>query len=120
MGDQMIYAPSSITSYSGGVGKDVPAMGPFKSYSPRLLSGGGRFAGIIQAGYTVGRHFYKNRKFYTRAGAVVTGAGVKYASSNNKQQTLRAVHKRFNNNGYRKRYGVRQRNSQRCCCCNHS
>ncbi len=97
-----------------GIGKDVPAMGPFKSYSPRLAGRGG---GIVQGAYTLGRHVYRHYRKYTKLGSAIAGAGVaqyaKNSSSYNYRQTLRTKNK------YKSSFRSRAPKQNCKCCCQH-
>lgn len=70
----MIYEATG--PFSQGIGKDVPAMGPFKNYQPRFARFGGRYSGIISGAIQIGTHVYKNYRRYTKLGSALIGAGV--------------------------------------------
>ncbi len=114
-----IYEPASRGAgiFSGqSIGKEVPSMGPFKSFRPKLVGpGSGKVKAAIRGMYYVGRYFRKNPRFGARIGAVATGAAVRYGTN-------------ATNNQYRKAYGTaksgrggfRSNNSYnnrvQCCC----
>ncbi len=116
-----IYEPtySGTGIYSGvSLGKDVPAMGPFRSYNPKYLGfGGGKVKAVISGLYYASRYFRKNPRFGARIGAVAAGAGIRYASDYKKHQALRP----FTSRSYRKRsYNratSRDNHCRRCCSC---
>ncbi len=117
-----IYEPVAFDGagiYSGNFGKNV-ATAPNQRFATGFTSGKGRFATIIQGGYRASRYFKRHRNAYTAVGAIATGAYVRYATSNQKRQTLHT----FANNRYRKqrktRYKSRNNSRRGCCscCCN--
>ncbi len=106
--------PSSILSIDG-LGKDVPTMGPWKNFNPRLQSGRGRGQAIINAGILAYRFAVKYRRPITGIGAVGAGAlvGRRNGKTNGKfYQAHSPVYRP-------KRSKLRNIKSspRRCCCC---
>ncbi len=114
-----IYDPVQGGSgiYSGGeVGKNVPAMGPFKNFNPKLQGpGSGKIKAAIYAARLAGKYFKRNPRFAARIGAVAGGALVSnYASDNKYRKTLRATKSRYST---RRRYYADKHRF--CCCCSN-
>ncbi len=103
--------------YGSGVGKDFPAMGPFRNFQPRILGPGGRFGGIVSGAYTLGKFLWKNRRKIQGTAIVATGAGVagiKYGKTNGKfRQT-------YSTNGFYNRRSHKYNTTDVCHCCRPS
>ncbi len=109
-----IYEPvyNGEAIYSGGVGKDSPYGKATGLYKPALVGpGSGRIKLLIKGAHYVHRYFRKNPRFGARIGAVVTGAGVEYASRNKYRKTYRPVQS-FRSGKRRIKYS---RTNARCC-----
>ncbi len=108
----MIY--QATDEFNVGLGKDVPAMGPFRNYMPKIQGpGSGRIKAVIIGANYVYRYFRKNPRFGARIAAVGGGYGVsRYATSNKYRKTHRAVQSVYN----RKRRGKQRRIVKHPCC----
>ncbi len=103
--------------YQGGIGKDVPAMGPFRNYQPKIQGpGSGKIKAIISGGKYVYGYFKKNPRFAARIGAVAGGAVVKYATYSTRRKTPFAKKSFYSSKRsyYSDKYRVRDKRS--CCC----
>ncbi len=98
----------------GSLGKDFPAMPNQRFFKP-----GGRFGGIVQGAYTIGRHLFKNRKFYTKVGSLGAGYAVSNASNarTNRQQKAFRTTNQYNNRFRRYSKRARDRGGHCSCCC---
>ncbi len=112
-----IYVPTD--EYSGvSLGKDIPGMGPFRNFTPKLQGpGSAKIKIAIRAAQFGYRYFRKNPRFGARIGAVAGGAGVRYAADNQYRETrgsaftVRSGKRSYNGFKYR------VRKSKSCCCC---
>ncbi len=103
--------------FSVGLGKDVPAMGPFKNYVPNVKGPKVGPGGIVSGAITIGTHVYKNRKFYTRLFSVATGAGVRGGvNGKTNYPQYKALQTRQSIRSYR-RYSSNKDNHKCCRCC---
>ncbi len=106
-----------VDRFNIGLGKDVPAMGPFKNYVPNVAGPKVGPGGIVAGAISIGAHVYKNRKFYSRLFAVATGAGVRGAldgkTNYSQYKTLQARQSVRSN----RRYSRYKDNHQCCRCC---
>ncbi len=100
------------------IGKDIPAMGPFKGFKPNIVGpGAGKIKVLIYGGIQVGR-FVLSRPWAkgTITGTLI-GTGLTIGDdptqsiSNQFNQTLRPVRRRFTR---KRRYKVN--NMHNCCC----
>ncbi len=113
----MIYVPTD--EFAGqSLGKDVPGMGPFKNYTPKLQGpGSGKIKAAIYAAQLGYRYFKRNPRFGARIGAVAGGAGVSYYFGKTQangpyRKTRSSIQSRY----YSKR-NARNKNADKCCCC---
>ncbi len=111
----VIYDPVQYGSgiYGSGLGKDVPAMGPFRNYTPKLQGGKGRFAGVIKGG-TILYNFARKHPYFTGgAGAIAIGAGL-----SGRNATQSEYNKALSANFAGKRgFRSRKKYSRNTCCC---
>ncbi len=107
-----IYEPAS--EFNRSIGKDIPAMGPFKNYKPNLIGpAGGKIKALIRGGVYVGSYFSRNPRFAARIAAVGVGYGVsRYASSNKYGKAYSP--KKF---GYNRKRSNNKFTTSKCCCC---
>ncbi len=103
-------------TWNQSIGKDVPAMGPFRNFKVNLVGpGGGKVRGAIKAGLYISRYISKSnsRLAGSIAGtSIASGLALNNAADNQFNQTLRPV-SRYNNSF---RSGRTQRTSKRNCC----
>ncbi len=108
--------------YSGNVGKNQPAMGPWKNFKPNIIGpGSGKLKAVYRIGQYVAGQFRGNPRFTARVTAVGTGAAIKALSggkvngpsngSFNQAYSLGYANKRKRNKHYNKP------NIRGCCCC---
>ncbi len=104
-------------SFTQGIGKDVPAMGPFKNYSPKLMGPKIGPGGFIGGAISIGTHVYKNYKFYTKMFSALAGTGVSGGiNGKGNSSQYKALQTRFAVQR-RKRRGGKQNAHPVCCCC---
>lgn len=98
--------------YSHDVVKDIPDR--FKPYTPRLLSGKGRFGTIVSGITTAGGYAYKHRKAILSALGIATGTGVaiNLASEGTYRKTYRPTISGYS----RSRRNSRRKCGVQCCC----
>ncbi len=97
------------------LGKDFPAMGPWRNQKVQFGPGGGRGAAIIKGIILGGSFVYKHRKFFTRVGSVFTGHGVsQYGKTNGTfSKALSTTQSKY----YRSRRYKRRNSCAGCKCC---
>ncbi len=111
-----LAVPSS--GFNLGLGKDIPGMGPFKNYQPKLHGpGSGRIKAVIYGANYVARYFRKNPRFGARIGAVAGGAAVN-ASRNKYGKALYPNFSKRNRFRSNSKYKANRRDSCKCHRCN--
>ncbi len=110
-----IYVPSDELS-GVSIGKDIPGMGPFRNYTPKLQGPGGAKVKIAILAAKYGYNYVrKHYKFFTGVGVVASGAAVNYGKTKTNgpyRETRGTIQSRY----YRKR-NARNKNFDQCCCC---
>ncbi len=103
------------------IGKDIPGMGPFRNYKPKLVGpAGSKIKAGIYIGYQVGK-FIMSRPWAkgTLTGtAIGTGLGLigEAPSDNQHIKTLRSGGKRSNSRSRHKKYGAHSKRRSNCHC----
>lgn len=104
-----------VPDFTGTIGKELPSLGPFRNFKPKIYGpGSGKFKAAVAAGQFVWKH--KERIFGILTGnAIGTGllldGSQKNARSYKQYQTLRSQ-KQLYNRGRRSK----QRQYNNCCC----
>ncbi len=105
------------------IGKDIPAMGPWKNFNPNLVGPGVGPGGLLRGIKEASRFVAKNYKFFTRIAVIPSGTGIagleigsqtpnRYFKKSS--QAYRPAQSRSN---YRRKQGRIHPN--RCCKCCH-
>ncbi len=102
--------------YSGiSIGKDVPAMGPFKSFKPKIIGpGSGKAKLLFRGGKYVYNYLYKYPKFsgsLTGIGGSLVASQYTRGKARGAEVPIHGGFRRFGRSGYRKR-------TSNTCCCN--
>ncbi len=117
--------PIAGVSPNYGVGKDIPAMGPFRNYQPKLQGPG---SGKLKAVIIAGQFAYNQLKNRPSLGGALTGIAIgtgvtldygENASSNQLDKALRAIRQYSSRKRSSKGRRPGKRSHTKCCRCCH-